>query len=143
MKPASATDNLLGFDFGTKRIGVAVGNRLTGTARGIKTITNKDRPDWNTISELVNEWCPCEFIVGLPLNMDGTEQPVTQAAKKFAASLQHRFSIPAYMMDERLSSVEAVETLKNQRNKGRKSKIRSGEKDSEAARVILEDWLNQ
>ncbi len=141
MTRARATENLLGFDFGTRSIGVAVGNTLTGTAHGLTTVANSQQPDWSAIRNLVQEWQPAQMIIGLPLNMDGTEQPLTIAARKFAEELERRFNITTQMMDERLSSVEARAALKAQRAGGRKSRIRSGEKDSEAARVILTDWL--
>ena len=132
----------IGFDYGTRRIGVAVGNSLTGTAKGISVINNDPKPDWPAIDALLDEWKPAACIVGLPLNMDGSEQDLTKTVRKFVSTLEQRSGLPVETMDERLSSVAAKETLKSQRSSGRKRRIRQGEKDSEAARVILEDWLN-
>lgn len=134
--------NLLGFDYGTRRIGVAVGNTLTRTARGLATIRNEPKPDWNSIQSLFNEWKPEACIVGLPLNMDGSEQPLTGLARRFASELESRYSQPVHTMDERLSTVEARASLKSQRVQGRKKRIQPGEKDTEAARIILENWLD-
>lgn len=137
----SETDNLLGFDFGSKRIGVAVGNALTGTARGLTTIRNGAQPDWPGLQALFEEWRPAACVVGLPLNLDGSEQPLTGASRRFGAELTRRFGVPVHSMDERLSSVEARDTLRAQRAAGRRRRIQPGDKDIEAARIILEDWL--
>lgn len=142
MSPTSDAQQYLGFDYGTQRIGVAVGNALTGTARGLEVIRNAPT-DWDRVAALMVEWRPAACIVGLPLNMDGSEQPLTLAARKFARALHGRFGCPTHTMDERLSSVAAREDLKSQRAGGRKRRIQPGEKDSEAARIILEDWLSQ
>ena len=84
---------LLAFDFGTKSIGVAVGQRITGTARPLPAIKAQDgTPDWNIIERLLKEWQPDEIIVGLPLNMDGTEQPLTARARKFANRIHGRLN---------------------------------------------------
>lgn len=99
---------LLSFDFGTKSIGVAVGQRITGTARPLPAIKAQDgTPDWNLIERLLKEWQPDEIIVGLPLNMDGTEQPLTARARKFANRIHGRFGVTVTLHDERLSTVEA------------------------------------
>lgn len=143
MSQTRPTDNVLGFDYGARRIGVAVGNVLTHTARGLTTVANGAHPDWPAISALISEWQPASIVVGLPLNMDGSEQPLTVAARNFSRALEKKFAVPVHTMDERLSSVAALDALKQQRAAGRKRRIRSGEKDSEAARIILEDWLRQ
>ncbi|WP_241488341.1 Holliday junction resolvase RuvX, partial [Winslowiella iniecta] len=99
---------MLSFDFGTKSIGVAVGQQLTGTARPLTAIKAQDGiPDWNLIERLLKEWQPDLVVVGLPLNMDGTEQPLTARARKFANRLHGRFGVPVELHDERLSTVEA------------------------------------
>lgn len=99
---------LLAFDFGTKSIGVAVGQRITGTARPLPAIKAQDgTPDWNLIERLLKEWQPDEIIVGLPLNMDDTEQPLTARARKFANRIHGRFGVEVKLHDERLSTVEA------------------------------------
>ncbi len=99
---------LLAFDFGTKSIGVAVGQRITGTARPLPAIKAQDgTPDWNIIERLLKEWQPDEIIVGLPLNMDGTEQPLTARARNFANRIHGRFGVDVKLHDERLRTVEA------------------------------------
>jgi len=138
---ASSNQTLLGFDYGTRRIGVAVGNVLTGTARGLTTINSAPQPDWESLQKLFEDWHPAACVVGLPLNMDGSEQPLTTRARRFAKELGKRYRLPVHSMDERLSSVAARQALKSQRASGRSKRIRAGEKDSEAARIILEDWL--
>ena len=99
---------LLGFDFGTKSIGVAVGQQLTGTARPLAAIKARDGvPDWNLLEKLLKEWQPDLVVVGLPLNMDGTEQPLTARARKFANRIHGRFGVAGELQAERLSTVEA------------------------------------
>lgn len=98
----------LGFDFGTKSIGVAVGQRITATARPLPALKAQDgKPDWNVIEKLLKEWQPEAVIVGLPLNMDGTEQPLTARARNFANKIHGRFGVAILLHDERLSTVEA------------------------------------
>ena len=108
---------LLAFDFGTKSIGVAVGQRITGTARPLPAIKAQDgTPDWNIIERLLKEWQPDEIIVGLPLNMDGTEQPLTA------------------------STVEARSGLFEQ---GGYRALNKGKVDSASAVIILESYFEQ
>ena len=120
---------LLAFDFGTKSIGVAVGQRITGTARPLPAIKAQDgTPDWNLIERLLKEWQPDEIIVGLPLNMDGTEQPLTARARKFANRIH------------RLSTVEARSGLFEQ---GGYRALNKGKVDSASAVIILESYFEQ
>jgi len=145
------TRTLLGFDYGLKRIGVAVGQELTGTATALATIRAIDgKPDWDTITRLINQWQPDELIIGLPLNMDGTFHDLSYKAQRFGNQLHGRYNLPAHFMDERLSSLEAERQLKNQyqvpTKKGSRQKLRKGQVediDKQAAKVILESWLNQ
>ena len=98
----------LGFDFGTKSIGVAVGQRITATARPLPALKAQDgKPDWNIIEKLLKEWQPEAVIVGLPLNMDGTEQPLTARARNFANKIHNRYNEANHLHEERLSTVEA------------------------------------
>lgn len=123
--------NLICFDFGEKRIGVAVGQRLTGTANPLETVAVRNhRPDWRRIGELVEQWQPCALVVGSPLTMDGTRQPVSDAADRFARRLAGRFGLPVHRADERLSTFEARKRLQ-----------RTDKLDAVAAQVILESWL--
>lgn len=132
---------VLGFDFGTKSIGVAVGQRITATASPLSAIKAKEGiPDWHIIAALIAEWQPERLIVGLPLNMDGTEQPLTQRARKFGQRLHGRYGLPVDFQDERLTSTAAREQLFTQ---GGFRQLEKGKVDSQAALLILEDYLNQ
>ncbi|KAA5965766.1 Holliday junction resolvase RuvX [Pantoea sp. M_9] len=130
---------LLGFDFGTKSIGVAVGQQLTGTARPLTALKAQEgTPDWNLIEKLLKEWQPDYVVVGLPLNMDGTEQPLTARARKFASRLHGRFGVRVELQDERLSTVEARADLFE---RGGFRALQKGQVDSQSAVIILQDWF--
>lgn len=130
---------VVGFDFGSKRIGIAVGQSVTGTAQPLKTIAARDGiPDWQQIDCLLQEWQPTDLVVGVPYNMDGSESEMSLRAKKFARRLNARFNLPCHGMDERLSSREAMEQMRSMENQGIKHKQGL---DSYAAVVIVESWL--
>ncbi|HLB57198.1 MAG TPA: Holliday junction resolvase RuvX [Gammaproteobacteria bacterium] len=132
---------LLGFDFGLKRIGVAVGQTVTKTARPLTTLKANDGiPRWEECEKLVKMWQPTALVVGIPLNMDGTEQRLTHLAKQFANVLQERFHLPVYGMDERLSTKEARDRLFKE---GGYKALQNGQIDSIAAQLILQNWLTQ
>jgi putative Holliday junction resolvase len=98
----------LGFDFGYKRIGVAVGQSLTATASPLITLDAKlGVPNWDAVLKLIVEWRPLALVVGLPTCIDDTEQYTTSASKGFARQLRRRFMLPVHLVDERLSTVEA------------------------------------
>ena len=129
------TKTLIAFDFGEKRIGTAIGQTVTGTAAALETVpVRKMRPDWDAIDRLVDTWRPDALVVGLPLNMDGTEQWITTRARSFARQLEQRFGLPVHLADERLSTREAWTRL-----------VESGSRrrgpDPIAAQIILEGWL--
>ena len=125
---------LLAFDFGTKSIGVAVGQRITGTARPLPAIKAQDgTPDWNLIERLLKEWQPDEIIVGLP-------QPLTARARKFANRIHGRFGVEVKLHDERLSTVEARSGLFEQ---GGYRALNKGKVDSASAVIILESYFEQ
>ena len=130
-------ETLLAFDYGEKHIGVAVGQTLTGTATALDTIrVTRSRPDWDAISRIVETWQPDALVVGLPLNMDGSEQAVTRRARRFGNQLLGRFRLPVHLVDERLTTREARERLAGEG--------RAGDEDHPvAAQVILEGWLNE
>ncbi len=131
---------IIGFDFGTKSIGVAVGQSVTGTASPLSALKAKDGiPNWDAIEQLFKEWQPERLVVGLPLNMDGSEQPLTQRAKKFGNRLHGRFDLPVSFQDERLTSTAAREELFNS---GGYKKLEKGLVDSQAALLIVEDFLS-
>lgn len=134
-----SSGTLISFDFGTKSIGVAIGQRITGTARPLTALKAQDgTPDWNLIEKLLKEWQPEEVVVGLPLNMDGTEQPLTVRARKFANRLHGRFGVNVSLQDERLSTVEARAGLFEQ---GGYRALNKGSIDSASAVIILESWF--
>lgn len=130
---------LLGFDFGTRRIGIAIGQELTGTARPLTTLTSRDgAPDWATLSRLIEEWRPAALVVGIPCHMDGSEMELTRLARRFGNRLQGRYNLPVFGVDERLTSVEAEATL---RDAG--ERLAPGAVDQVAAQLILQSWLDQ
>jgi len=128
---------LLGFDFGPRKIGVAVGQRVTGSASALTTVrSRRDKPDWERIGQLVSEWRPQAAVVGLPFNMDDTEGEVAPGARRFARQLQGRFGLEVHLVDERLTSLEA------QRQLGKCATSREAIDDM-AAILILETWLGE
>lgn len=130
---------LLGFDFGTKSIGVAVGQTITSNAQPLTALAAKDgQPQWPLVEQLVATWQPDYFVVGLPLNMDGTEQPLTQLARKFGQRLHGRFGLPVQYQDERLTTTAAREALFAE---GGYRNLSKGQVDSAAAQLILTDHL--
>ncbi|MCL6405695.1 Holliday junction resolvase RuvX [Dickeya dadantii] len=132
---------LLAFDFGTRSIGVAIGQEITGTARPLTSLKAQDGvPDWQKVEKLLNEWQPALVIVGLPLNMDGTEQPLTARARKFAQRLHGRFGVKVDLHDERLSTVEARADLFE---RGGFRALDKGSVDAASAVIILESWFEQ
>ena len=128
----------LSFDYGTKRIGVAIGDAVTRAARGLGAVPQ----DWDKIGRLLAEWSPAACVVGLPLGEGGEEQAITKQARQFASELQQRFKGPVHLCDERYSSRSARDDLRGARASGAmKRRVREGDKDSAAARIILEQWL--
>lgn len=130
---------LLGFDFGTKSIGVATGQMITATAQPIPAIKANDGiPNWETVEKVIKEWQPDLVVVGLPLNMDGTEQAITQRAKKFANRLNGRFGVTIALQDERLTTASAKEFIFE---RGGFKALDKGKVDSVSAALILESWM--
>lgn len=135
-------DVLLGFDFGTRRIGVAVGNGVTGGAQALTTLHHGDGPDWDGLTRIVAEWRPAALVVGLPLQIDGSTQAMTANARRFMAQLGEHFGLPVHAIDERFSTIEARERLRTARASGsRRRRLAKGDSDAMAAQVILEGWL--
>ena len=131
----------LGFDFGYKRIGVAVGQRLTATANPLPTLqANEGVPRWELIATLIKQWRPDALIVGFPTRMDGGNLYVTKPARRFAKALKTRFDLPVFLVDERLSTVEARAQLFAD---GGYRKLKKVDVDSMAACIILEQWLQE
>ncbi len=141
---SQAAGNLLGFDFGLRRIGVAVGETVTGGARPLATLAaQQGRPDWNHIDELIRDWSPLALVVGLPVTLDGEDQPITVSARVFAGSLRERYHLPVHCSDERHSSQEASRRFAAQRASGQRRRRDAEGLDAVAAAVILESWLNE
>lgn len=140
---ATGQRTLLAFDFGLKRIGVAVGQELAGTTRPLTTVNvNNQQIDWPHIERLINEWQPDLIIVGLPLNMDDTEHEMSQRARRFSNQLHGRFNRPVELVDERLTSIEAEEIVTEARRHGHMKKHKAKESvDQIAAELILKSWL--
>jgi len=138
---AKIYDHWMAFDFGTQRIGIAIGQRITGQATPIAPIKARDGiPDWDQLQAIIDEWQPQAFVTGLPLNMDGTPSDLSRRANKFANRLEGRFHKPSFTHDERLTSYEAkgqVIAAGGNRNFGENSV------DGIAAQLILESFLNQ
>ena len=148
--PEPAQQRVLAFDFGLRHIGVAAAQTITGTATPLAELRARNgEPDWQTLLKLVTEWRPDLLLVGLPLNMDDTDNPITTRARLFAAALQSRCSLPnqgaaaagrslrhigVLLVDERLSTRAANDALAA----GREHKHHHGM----AACVIAETWLN-
>jgi putative Holliday junction resolvase len=131
----------MGFDFGMGKIGVAVGQSITGTANPLTIIKARDGiPNWDQVEKLIKEWQPAVLVVGLPLNMDDTPSDMSRLAEKFSRKLSGRFNLPAVTVDERLTSFEAkgeVMAEGGSRNYGQHGV------DDRAAVLILETWFNQ
>lgn len=127
---------VMGFDYGTKHIGIAIGETLTQTSSPLTTTHPvKQKPDWDTIGQLIEEWQPNILVVGLPLNMDDSEMAITPRARRFSNQLQGRFKIDVDLIDEKLSTREAQNRLQT-------TKIgASGKIDAMSAKIILETWL--
>jgi putative holliday junction resolvase len=131
----AAAQTVLGFDYGSRYIGIAVGQSVTATAAALETVQVRNgKPDWLRIQKLLEEWQPDAVVVGEPLNMDGTEQAMTVAARRFARQLHGRFGVPVHHVDERLSSVEARAQLAERGQLDRAD-------HPYAAQLLLETWL--
>ena len=134
-------ETYLGFDYGEKNIGVAVGQRITGTATGIETIrVHSHVMKWQAIERLVETWRPNGFVVGLAYQPDGSENPITRPTLRFCRQLEGRFGLPVHTMDEQLSTMESRQIFYQNRNK--RSDEFTDYKDSLAAQLILQTWLS-
>jgi putative Holliday junction resolvase len=134
---------ILAFDYGVRRIGVAVGQTTTGTASPAGVIAVSGVPDWAAIERCVREWSPARLLVGLPYNMDGSDTVLTAACRRFATELARRFGLPVEFVDERLTSAAATADLREVRRSGaRTRRVRREDVDANAARLILETWLH-
>ncbi len=133
------SQTLLGFDYGTKRIGVAVGQDITRSVTPLTTLHSKnDKPDWNAIGKLIAQWQPDRLVLGLPLHLDGSVQALTERVQRFGNQLKGRYNLPVELVDERLTSHEAEAELAARGRKTAKTEI-----DALAAALILQSWLDQ
>jgi putative Holliday junction resolvase len=122
--------SFLAFDFGTRRVGVAAGNTLTGSARPLRTLVGGAAPPFEAIARLVDEWRPDALVVGVPLHPDGAPHANTRRARRFAQQLEQRFGLPVHPVDERYTTTEARAQ-------------RAGDLDAAAAAIILEQFLRE
>jgi putative Holliday junction resolvase len=130
---------VIGFDFGKKYIGVAVGQELTGNATPLGSVKANDGvPHWDNVQSYLKEWQPDYIVVGLPLNMDGSEQQLTLDAKKFGKRVFGRFGVPVEFQDERLTTADAKEQLFA---RGGYKNLKKDNIDAESAKLIIESYF--
>lgn len=140
----SGQRTLLAFDFGTKKIGVAIGQELSESSTALPLLRSRDeRPDWEGIAQLIKTWQPDALVVGIPLNMDGSENDMTQKAKRFSNRLAGRYGLPVYPADERLTTREAARARYDPHNRDGHKRKGHMEVDSVAAQIILETFFSQ
>ncbi len=137
----SYNDTYLGFDFGNKKIGVAIGQTTTATASPLQTLRSTNQQvDWNAISKLVEEWHPAGFVVGISRQKDGSDNFITPRMQKFCRQLAGRYNLPVHQMDEALSTFEAKQLLFD--DLGVSADKLWKVQDQLAAQLILQSWLN-
>jgi putative Holliday junction resolvase len=133
---------ILAFDFGLRRIGVAIGQDITGSASPLGTVSNRDEGvDHDAIAALIKEWRPTSIVVGMPSHSDGSQSEMQEPVEAFILDLQ-RYELPVDTVDERYSSVEAERVLKEARAAGTRGRISKGMIDSAAAVIIAERYLS-
>ncbi len=135
----------LGFDFGLKRIGIASGDTVSGTAAPRATVTVSSRgPDWPAIERLLQQYRPDVLVVGSPRHADGSDSSLAGAADRFAAELARCSALPVQRVDEYASSLEAGSALRALRQRGsRTRRVRHADIDAAAAAIILQRWLQE
>ena len=132
---------ILAFDFGLRRIGVAVGQTTTQTATALRTVSNGPEPDWAAVDRLVAEWRPQLLVVGLPLGAEGEETDMSKAARRFGGTLGSRYELNVEFADERLTSRAAGGRFAELRAAGQLRRKHAGQLDAISAQIILENWL--
>ncbi|GAA5558316.1 putative pre-16S rRNA nuclease [Acinetobacter schindleri] len=138
MPDVNAPQMIMAFDFGTQKMGMAVGQSLIESANPLALFPMKDGiPNWDTLLKIVKQYQPTLFLVGLPLNMDDTESELSARARKFARRLRHQTNIETLMVDERLTTREARDELESYQIQGRAKKLAA---DSIAAALFIESW---
>ncbi|NOR79741.1 MAG: Holliday junction resolvase RuvX [Methyloprofundus sp.] len=136
------TQTYLGFDFGNKKIGMAVGELDTKIASPLETIRSLNQvPNWDKISQFIDEWEPIGLVVGVSRQADGRDNPITPRMLKFCRQLNGRYNLPVFQIDEALSTFEAKQMLYDD------MQVSAGKlwavQDQLAAQLILQSWLNQ
>jgi putative pre-16S rRNA nuclease len=138
----NAAITVMGFDYGARRIGIAVGNAISNSARALDVLANGERgPDWQRLDALLREWRPDTLLVGLPLMLDDSEQGNSRAARAFAGELEQRYRLPVQLVDERHSSQEAAQRFAARRAGGAARRKHAAALDAVAAEIIVERWL--
>ncbi len=142
----AATPRLVvAFDFGRRRIGVAIGDTLSRTAGALTALdVHRESLPWDAITALIAEWRPALAVVGLPYNVDGSEGVLARGARAFAAEIGRRYGLDVQLVDERYSSLEAGGRLRAARASGQvKRRVAKGDVDAAAAGIILERWFTE
>lgn len=133
---------VLGFDVGARRIGVAVGNAVSSTARDLAVVDMRDEiADWPAIDKLLREWRPDALVIGDPRTLADGDQPSRQRARRFASDALARYKLPVRMVDERSSSIEAAQRFADARAAGARKRVDARNLDALAAAIIVERWL--
>jgi putative Holliday junction resolvase len=145
MPDRNAVQIVVALDFGLKRIGIASGDTLTRAAHPRHTLSNGPQgPDWSALERVLGDLRPARIVVGEPYNADGSVSALTEAARRFAAGLAQRFHLPVDLVDERWSSQDAEERLRDARASGeRRRRVKKEDVDAAAAAVILERWFER
>lgn len=143
--PKSLPQIILGIDFGLKRIGLAIGQHITGTASPLETLQlGTSAPRVNLLDPIIRQWKPDAIVIGYPLHADQSESELSNVIKHFAENLKAHSGLPVYLEDEYLSSHEAQNLLREQRQSGHKPrKNQKTDIDKLAAVLILQRWLNR
>lgn len=143
MPDRKPVQTLIAFDYGSRRIGVAVGQRITDSASPLGTLANRDQgPDWTSIEQWIHDWQPGQLVVGMPYNVDGSRSTLADAVESFIEALG-RFGLPVHSVDERYSSLEAEQQLRAARARGSRGTLSKAAVDSAAAVLIAERWMQQ
>ena len=130
---------IIAFDFGLKHIGVAIGQEITSTAQTFRSLqANNGEPDWNLLDILIKEWKPKLFVVGNPLNMDGSDSEMKKKSDKFSVLISQRYNIPVELIDERLTTREAKDRMKLESNIDSTADLHEI-----SAQIILESWFRE
>ena len=136
----ASVHSVIGFDFGLKRIGLATGQTITGTASPLVTLQAVNHsPDWEGIAAQIRQWKPDALVVGIPYPLEGGDSDMTRAALNFSKALERRFKLPVYTIDEGLSSAAAEERLRQRKKLAKHNKH---EIDKMAAALIVQSWLD-